>query len=381
MSKSGGCGVLIAAGVLSVIVGAAAGVGGAYYWLQTATPSETSVTPVVSPRSTVSVVTDEDAIVSAVAAADPAVVKIVSTVVAQPSNPYEFFFGGPQVRQGIGSGFLFDYNGRKLVLTNAHVVGDAQEIEVQTRDGEKFTGKLLGADRISDVAVVDLQGDGNVEALPSTTLGDSDELRIGEWVVAIGHPFAFDHTVTVGVVSALGERPLGEAPNAPVRNVIQTDAAINQGNSGGPLIDLAGNVIGINSMIFSPTGTSLGIGFAIPINDVKQIVHFLMEGGPWVGIDRAIPNSAGLSRYLGLGTDVGVVVLGVNPQGPAAAAGLREGDVILSIDGTAITNPEELRSSVISHHIGDTIVMLVQRGAEEVTLQVKAGRIPEGYYQ
>jgi len=381
MTRSGGCGVLIAAVVLAVVVGAAAGVGGAYYWMQTATPDNGEATPIVSPRPAVSVVTDEDAIVSAVAAADPAVVKIVSTVVAQPSNPYEYFFGGPpRPQQGIGSGFIFDYEGRKLVLTNAHVVGNAQEIDVQTRAGETFKGSLLGADRALDAAVLELQGDGNVGELSSVVLGNSDELRIGEWVVAIGHPFAFDHTVTVGVVSALGERPLGSGRDAPVRNVIQTDAAINQGNSGGPLIDLAGNVIGINSMIFSPTGTSLGIGFAVPINDVREIVHIIIEGGPWVGI-RTMPNSQGLSQYLGLQTDVGAVVMGVEPGGPAAAAGIREGDVILSIDGAQITNAEELSNRIIAHEIGDTIEMAVQRGAEQMALQVEAGRAPEGYFR
>jgi pimeloyl-ACP methyl ester carboxylesterase len=151
--------------------------------------------------------------------------------------------------------------------------------------------------------------------------------------------------------------------------MIQTDAAINQGNSGGPLINLAGEVVGINSMIFSPTGTTVGIGFAIPINDVQQIVHFLMERGPWVGID-TMPNSEGLARYLGLQTDQGVVILGVAPDSPAAAAGLRQGDVILSIDGTEIEGTESLRR-VSSREIGDTMTFTIQRGPEQA-----AGRDP-----
>jgi len=378
MQRSGGCGIIIAALVLSLFVGAAAGIGGAYYWLST-TQSDDGGQTQPPPPSPIRVVTDEDAIVNAVSEADPAVVKIVATTVTQPSNPFEFFFGGPRVQQGMGSGFLFDYNGRKLVLTNAHVVGEAQEIMVQTRAGQEFKGELLGADRPSDVAVLELAGD--VGELPAATLGNSDALQIGEWVVAIGHPFAFDHTVTVGVVSAQGQRALGGTPNSPVRNVIQTDASINQGNSGGPLVNLAGEVIGINSMIFSPTGTSLGIGFAIPINDVKQIVHFLIERGPWVGIEQALPNSPGLARYLGLGIDRGVVVLGIVAGSPAADGGLRQGDVILTVEGQEVANAEELRVAIFARDIGDTITFGVQRGDEQADVPVVAGTVPEGYYR
>jgi len=370
--------MLVAAALLALVIGAAAGVGGAYYYLSTSAPATTDIGP-VQPPTRISVVTDEDAIVKAVAQADPAVVKIVATTVREPSNPFEFFFGEPRVQQGIGSGFAVEYQGRKIVLTNAHVVGEAREIRVQTRDGQEHVGTVLGMDRPSDVAVLELEGD--LEGLATVSVGNSDHLSIGEWVVAIGHPFAFDHTVTVGVVSAQGQRPLGGTPDSPVRNVIQTDAAINQGNSGGPLVNLAGEVVGINSMIFSPTGTSLGIGFAIPINDAMQIVHFLMARGPWVGIERAMPNSAGLARYLGLQTDRGVVVLSVMPDSPAASAGLREGDVILSIDGEQITNSDQLRSAVFARQIGDTLTFAIQRGTEQLDLQVKAGTIPEGYYR
>ncbi|MGD9496889.1 MAG: S1C family serine protease [Armatimonadota bacterium] len=379
MRQGSGCGVIAAAAALSLIMGAVAGIGGAWYWLHSHAPVAGGVAPPPA-RTQVRVMTDEDAIVNAVAQTDPSVVKIVATTVAQPSNPFEFFFGGPRVQQGLGSGFIFDYNGRKLVLTNAHVVGDAEEIMVQTRDGREFRGEPLGADRLSDVAVLQIAGEAG--DLPAAPLGNSDDLKIGEWVVAIGHPFAFDHTVTVGVVSALGQRQLGPAEqNAPVRRVIQTDAAINQGNSGGPLVNLAGAVVGINSMIFSPTGTSLGIGFAIPINDVKQIVHFLIERGPWIGVDHVLPNSAGLARYLGLQAERGVVVMAVAPRSPAEQAGLRQGDVILSVDGQEIANAEELRNAVFRHQIGDAIALHVQRGAQEMNIQVTAGTIPEGYYQ
>ena len=379
MRNESNAGLIVAVIVVSLVVGVAGGVGGAWFYLQ-AQPRENGDTPTLdNGPSEVRVLTDENAIVEAVEAADPAVVKIVATTTAEPANPFEFFFGGPRVQQGIGSGFLFEYDGRILVLTNAHVVGEAQQIVVQTREGEDYTGSLLGSDQVSDVAVRELEG--APENLPTAVLGDSDLLSIGEWVVAIGHPFAFDHTVTVGVVSAQGQRPLGQGANAPVRTMIQTDAAINQGNSGGPLVNLAGEVVGINSMIFSPTGTTVGIGFAIPVNEVKQIVHFLIERGPWVGIERAAPNSTGLANYLNLQTSEGVVVLGVAPGGPAERAGLTQGDVILAIDGESVSTGEELRALVFAHEIGDTITFSIQRGAEQVELDVTAGTVPEGYFR
>jgi serine protease Do len=379
MRSGSNAGLIVTVVIVSLIVGAVGGVGGAYLFApdEPTDDGPVAVTPTDEPEQDVRVVTDEEAIVEAVDQADPAVVKIVATTTAQPADPFEYFFGGePRVQQGIGSGFVFEYDGRKLVLTNSHVVGEAQQITVQTREGEEFTGQILGVDPTSDVAVLELEGD--INEIPTLTLGDSDELSIGEWVVAIGHPFAFDHTVTVGVVSAQGQRSPG--PQMPARNMIQTDAAINQGNSGGPLVNLAGDVIGINSMIFSPTGATVGIGFAIPINDVKQIVHFLMERGPWVGVQTQ-PNSEGLARYLGLHTDQGVVILGVEPDSPAVEAGLQQGDVILSIGDTEIEGGEELRAAIFAYEIGDTMTFTIQRGPDQMELEVTAGRIPEGYFR
>ena len=380
MQSQSNTGLIVSVVIVSLILGVVGGLGGAYFLLQEQTAPE-QAQGVTSPgpgEQRVEVITDEEAIVKAVDEVDPAVVKIIATTVNEPSNPFEYFFGGgqPQVQRGIGSGFVFDYNGRKLILTNRHVVGGAQEIEVQTRDGEKFKAKPLGEDSSSDVAVLELQGD--VGDFPTVTLGNSDQLDIGEWVVAIGHPFAFDHTVTVGVVSAQGQRSVG--PQAPARNMIQTDAAINQGNSGGPLINLAGEVIGINSMIFSPTGATVGIGFAIPINDVKQVVRIMMEGGPWIGI-MTRPNSRGLANYLGLQTDKGVVVIEVMPDGPAENAGLQQGDVILAIDGTEITGGSSLQEIIFGREIGDSMTFRIQRGSEEMELEVTAGTAPEGYFR
>ena len=374
MRTDSSAGLIVTVVVLALIVGVAGGLGGAYFYLAAQPPIEAPPVDGRPPRVEIS--TAQDAIVHAVERVDPTVVKIVSTLVQQPDSPFGFFFDGPRVRQGMGSGVIFDYNGRKLVITNTHVLGGAQEILVQTREGEEFRGNLLGADASSDVAVLELEGD--VGHLPTATLGDSDALQIGEWVVAIGHPFAFDHTVTVGVVSAQGPRSLG--PQGPTRTMIQTDAAINQGNSGGPLTNLTGDVIGINSMIFSPTGATVGIGLAIPINEVKQVVHFLIERGPWLGIETQ-PNSPGLARYLGLDAEEGLVVLSVVPGSPAANAGLQSGDVLLRIGDREMTGSEDLRQSIFAHQIGDTVQLGIQRGTEQMELEVVAGTVPEGYFR
>ena len=207
-------------------------------------------------------------------------------------------------------------------------------------------------------------------------------LKDGGCVFNNAHKIARIATVNrvIVVVSAMGERPIAPDQNAPVRNFIQTDAAINQGNSGGPLINLAGDVIGINSMIFSPTGATVGIGFAIPINDVKQIVHFLLERGPWVGIE-TVANNEGRARVLGLGTQSGLIVANVIPDSPAEEGGLQQGDVIVRIDGNEIKATEELRGAIFAHRIGDTIAFSIQRGDAETDVTVTAGRVPEGYYR
>lgn len=373
-------GVVAVAAVISLVCGLVGGAGGAYLYLSSRPASASNEQP-PPPPSSVRVITDQDAIVQAVAKVDPAVVKIVTTSVVEPADPFEFFFGGgSRIQQGVGSGVVFEYEGRKLVLTNTHVVGDAQQISIELRSGQKLTGKLLAYDRASDIAAVEIEG--APADLPVAKLGDSDQLRIGEWVVAIGHPYAFfDHTVTVGVVSAQGPRQIGGGQSGVTRNVIQTDAAINQGNSGGPLVNLAGEVVGINSMIYSPTGATVGIGFAIPINEAKQIIHFLVHGGPWVGIQRAVVNSEGLARYLGLGTAEGIVVLSVAPDSPAAQAGMTQGDVILQVDGQPVTSTEELRLKIFAHNIGDVITFLVQRGGQRQELRITAGKVPGGYYR
>jgi len=201
-------------------------------------------------------------------------------------------------------------------------------------------------------------------------------VRVGEWVIAMGNPFGhYTGTVTVGVVSATGFREVGPEQR---RNVIQTDAAINRGNSGGPLLNLAGQVVGINYAIYSENRemTTVGIGFAIPINEAKLMLHFLIHGGPWLGIGDIVPNSPGFARYAGLATDQGVVVMEVFAGGPAAQAGLREGDVIMSVGGKTVINGEDLREAILAQEIGQQVPVVINRAGQQTTLNITAGRIP-----
>ena len=278
----------------------------------------------------------------------------------------------PRVSEGLGTGFVFEYeDGHQYVLTNSHVVGGAQEILIKFVDGSTIHGELVNQDQEKDIAVVRL-----VDApsdLPSVKLGDSSDLEIGQRVLAIGHPFDFEHTVTVGYVSAIGNRQFGQSE---WRNVIQTDAAINMGNSGGPLVNLAGEVIGINTLIYSPTGSgNIGLGFAIPINEAKEMLYFLVHGGPWVGISAIMPNSPGFSQYYELPVSDGVVITAVRRSSPADQSGIQPGDVILDIDGKQIANGDDLRSAIFAHRIGDTISFKIARNDSVTDVEVVAGTV------
>ncbi|MGD9520065.1 MAG: S1C family serine protease [Armatimonadota bacterium] len=368
--------VVLVALVMGVAAGALAG-----YWAgaRAARGQRTTSGSMTPPRpvSRLEVVTDKDAIVQAVKRVAPAVVKIETLRAPTMSDVFDQLFGGvqPQPVRGVGSGFLFDYDGRKLVMTNSHVVGDADKMQVKMSDGRVFPAELVGADPTADVAVVKLNtADTSVTA---ALFGDSDRLEVGEWVIAVGNPFDYEHTVTVGVVSAKGYRPVGPGKE---RKVIQTDAAINVGNSGGPLVDLGGNVVGVNYAIFSPTGTTAGIGFAIPINEARVLARVLIEGGPWVGLpaNGLMVNSPGLKAHFGLPTDKGVVVFYITPGSPAARAGMQIGDIILSVDGKSVKDGQEVQEAILSHAIGDKIVFEVQRGTQRVRVTVVAGRMPRG---
>jgi len=326
----------------------------------------------------------ENALVRAIQRAAPAVVSInVKQIQRQRvldpfyQDFFDLFLGGgaPRYRIGVreiesvGSGFIFDPEGH--ILTNYHVIEGADVlVSVTLPDGRVLDVDLVGTDPITDVAVLRARG-GN---LPYVPLGSSADLLIGEWVIAIGNPYDYEHTVTVGVVSATGYRMVGQDR---YQNVIQTDAAINSGNSGGPLVNAAGQVIGINYRIFSPTGATVGIGFAIPINSAKQMLYFLTEGGPYVGLGEIVNNSPGLAQYLGLPTTDGVIVIAPARGGPAAQAGIQPRDVILAVGSMKIRGQDQLRDELLKHKIGDTITLTVQRGAQQLQVSMVAGRHPE----
>ncbi|WP_218079516.1 HhoA/HhoB/HtrA family serine endopeptidase [Anthocerotibacter panamensis] len=330
--------------------------------------------------------TGENFIVGVVEREGPAVVRIDSsrTVTAtQPNDPFfRQFFGSPeqQVEQGTGSGFILSTDGR--ILTNAHVVDGASSVTVTLRDGRSFTGKVLGKDTVTDVAVVKIQAD----RLPTVTLGDSDSLRPGAWAIAIGNPLGLDNTVTEGIISAVG-RTSGQV-GVPDKRVdfIQTDAAINPGNSGGPLLNQNGEVIGINTAIIQG---AQGLGFAIPINRARQIAAQLVRTGkvehPYLGV-RMVTLTPQLKANLnsdpnsGFNVDEeqGVLIARIIPDSPAAQAGLKAGDIIHSFNGRGVKQADSLQQLAENVQVGSTINLGVHRNGRDLTIRVQAGAFPMG---
>lgn len=302
------------------------------------------------------------------------------------NNPFfERFFGpqfrrGPEQRQykqqGQGSGFIISKEG--YILTNNHVVEDADKIRVILSDEREFTAKLIGSDPQSDVALIKINDGGNLPTLP---LGDSGNLEVGEWVIAIGNPFGLSQTVTVGVVSAKGRSSVGINE---YENFIQTDAAINPGNSGGPLLNIRGEVIGINSALFSRTGGYMGIGFAIPINMVKAIQDQLKQSGKvtrgWLGV--VIQDvDENLAQSFGLRKAEGILVSEVQPDSPAAAGGVERGDVIMELNGEKLADTADLRNRVALLLPGSTATLSIIREGKEKELAFKIGERPSGPVQ
>jgi serine protease Do len=292
-------------------------------------------------------------------------------------NPDELFrrwFGmpnmprGDQTQRGLGSGFIIDKKG--TILTNNHVVEGADKITVVLNDGRSLPGKVLGTDPKTDIAVVQVKSDGD---LPSVKLGDSDKLRVGEWVLAIGSPFGeeLQHSVTAGIISAKGRSNVGLAD---YEDYLQTDAAINPGNSGGPLVNLRGEVIGINSAIASRTGGYQGIGFAIPISMAQRISEALVAHGKvtraWLGvtIQEVTPD---LAKGLDLSASEGILVSDLVKDGPADRAGVKSGDVILKMDGDPAGTRTQFRNRVSSHAPSDRVTLEVLRDGKRQTIGVK----------
>ena len=288
--------------------------------------------------------------------------------------------------EGAGSGFIIDSRG--YILTNYHVVEGAQSIEVVLGDQSRHPAKYIGADQRNDVALIKIDPKG--KQLATLKLGDSRAIQVGQKVLAIGNPFGFQSTLTTGVVSAVG-RTVQTSQTTAIEEAIQTDAAINRGNSGGPLIDSHGDVIGINTAIYTPSGTTAGIGFAIPINTAKTIANDLITTGrvhrAYLGVE-TLALAGGLAEALDLPVQEGLLVETVTKGGPAAAAGIHGGDrivraglsqfyiggdVMVAIDGQKVANQFDV-SSVLNHHRpGDTVNVTVYRGGKKMDIPVKLG--------
>jgi serine protease Do len=272
--------------------------------------------------------------------------------------PYHHFMepfeDSPHHGQSLGSGFIVNKAG--YVITNEHVIEDAKEIRVTTRDGHQYKGQLVGRDTKSDIALIKIDAGHDLMAAP---LGDSDGLRVGEWVMAIGDPFGFDHSVTVGIVSAKNRFIPGNYDD-----FIQTDASINPGNSGGPLINLRGEVIGVNSAIYTRTGASMGIGFAIPVNLIKDELDQLKANGRivrgWLGVyvQTVTPE---IGESMGLADPHGALIADVIKSGPAKSAGIERGDLIVSYDGKPINDSQELPLLVGRTAVGRTVKLQLIR--------------------
>ncbi len=306
------------------------------------------------------VIPQEEAVTQVVEEVGPAVVSIITQKVKVSRDM--FLNPVPEETKGLGSGVIFDEKG--YILTNNHVISDAEKIKVMTSDGEEYEAKLVGRDAQNDLAVIKIKAD----SLPAVApLGDSSKLNVGQLTIAIGSPYdvKFRNTVTTGVVSAV-DRQIRAEGNM-FEGLIQTDAAINPGNSGGPLLNSQGEVIGINTAILS--GSAQGIGFALPINKAKQIVDDLIEYGrvkrPWLGIyGTAITDK--LVEYYGLKVDHGVLVMKSIIDSPADKAGLTEGDIILEADKQKINDMQELKQVIEEAGIGEKIELLVKKRDEGV---------------
>jgi len=292
---------------------------------------------------------------------------------AHANDPwFRFFFGeqGNEPLAGLGSGVIITADG--YILTNNHVVEGADEIEVVLNDSRKARGKVIGTDPDTDLAILKI----SMERLPVITLGNSDALQVGDQVLAIGNPFGVGQTVTSGIVSALGRNQLGINT---FENFIQTDAAINPGNSGGALVDVNGALMGINTAIYSRSGGSMGIGFAIPANTARQVLEGIVKEGVikrgWIGVEPA-DLSPELSETFGVRAKSGVLITGVLQNGPAAQAGIRPGDVIVEVGDKSIANVSELLTYVASLKPGTPAKFRVQRREESMDLNVTPGLRP-----
>ncbi len=321
------------------------------------------------------------AITTAVERVAPAVVTVqTETVERVPVDFFEYFSGGRSGERrnaGIGSGFIIRADG--VIVTNAHVIAGATKVSVAMRDGTTYSAKVIGIDETNDLAVVKIE----MRSLPVAPLGVSSDLLVGEWTIAIGNPFGFvlgnsEPSVSVGVVSAIGRNLAGRGDGGGVYvDMIQTDAAINPGNSGGPLINAMGEVIGVNSSIYSPSGGSIGLGFAIPIDRTKRIVEDLLAHGavrqPWVGLRLQTPQGQSVRDAAAYGAIVARIV----PGSPAARAGVQVGDQIVRAGTRAVRNPFDWEARLLDLRVGEQLPIVVRRGTREVPISLAVVDAPE----
>ena len=307
-----------------------------------------------------------------------AAVVSINTSKAARRNPksndpwFRFFFGeqGSEPQAGLGSGVIVSASG--YILTNNHVVEGADEIEVVLNDSRTGRAKVIGTDPDTDLAILKIE----LDKLPVIVLGNSDSAQVGDQVLAIGNPFGVGQTVTSGIVSALGRNQLGINT---FENFIQTDAAINPGNSGGALVDTNGNLLGINTAIYSQSGGSMGIGFAIPVSTAKQVLEGIVKDGQitrgWIGVEPS-DLSPELAETFDVKTRQGVIITGVLQNGPAAQAGIRPGDVILKIAGKPVTDVTQLLSQVASLKPGSPARFFIERKNQPLEMDVTPGVRP-----
>lgn len=317
----------------------------------------------------------QQAFAAVAAQVSPSVVSIrVEARRENARSPFHFFapFGGgaeemPSIQQGSGSGVIIRPDGH--ILTNNHVVADATHIEVEVKDGRRFAGRVVGRDTATDLAVIAIDAD----ALPAARFAESSDVHVGDWAIAIGSPFGLDYTLTAGIVSAIGRAGLGSNE---IEDYLQTDASINPGNSGGPLVNLRGEVIGINTMI---VGRGTGIGFAIQADLARLVSDQIIGNGKveraWLGVSfqELTPR---LAKQLGAPTGEGALVSSVLDEGPAAKAGLKAGDVVISLDGKSVRSGRELQKRVLQAKVGQTTSVEVLRDGKKQTLSVQLGERP-----